>query len=62
MTYGMKMERDTKIDPALKAWLDNVLVPVMVRQYLAARPRTGDNGLNPSSVENSEKPESEPVQ
>jgi hypothetical protein len=34
---------DTKIDPALKAWVDRVLVPAMVRQYLDARPEISDN-------------------
>jgi hypothetical protein len=51
------MERDKQIDPVLKQWLDNVLVPVMVREYLAASLTKGDNGL-----ENSETSESEPVQ
>jgi hypothetical protein len=35
--------QDTKIDPALKAWVDRVLVPAMVRQYLDARREVGDN-------------------
>jgi hypothetical protein len=41
------MERDAKIDPALKAWLDNVLVPVMVREYLASAREAGDNVSSP---------------
>jgi len=32
--------KEAKIHPAVKAWLDNVLVPAMVQKYLAAR----DNG------------------
>jgi hypothetical protein len=34
------------IDPALKAWLDNVLIPAMVRQYLAVSRDVIDNGVN----------------
>jgi len=30
-----------KIDPALKSWLDNVIVPAMVRQYLDSRENDG---------------------
>jgi hypothetical protein len=41
------MERDKKLDSALKQWLDNVLVPVMVREYLAIWRAQGDNDLSP---------------
>lgn len=37
------MARDTNIDPAVKAWVDRVLVPAMVRQYLDARREVRDN-------------------
>jgi hypothetical protein len=37
------MERDPKIDPALKAWLDNVIVPALVREFRAAARAVGDN-------------------
>lgn len=56
------MERAGKIDPVLKAWLDNVLVPAMVRQYLAARSEVGDNGFGVSPPEDSDTPLSEHVQ
>ena len=38
-----RMEREIKIDPALKAWMDNVLVPALVREYRAAKCAVGDN-------------------
>jgi hypothetical protein len=44
------MERDYKIDPVLKQWLDNVLVPAMVREYLAL-PEERDNVLGPPPEE-----------
>ncbi len=28
------MEQKSQLDPALKAWLDKVIVPVLVREYL----------------------------
>jgi hypothetical protein len=27
--------RHTRLDPALKSWLDNVIIPALVRDYLA---------------------------
>jgi hypothetical protein len=36
------------IEPALKAWMDNVFVPAMVRQYLAEFDSKQDNG--PSAI------------
>jgi len=33
-----------KIDPALKAWIDNVIVPALVRLYLAECGSSPDNG------------------
>jgi hypothetical protein len=48
---GVSMERtdpETRIDPILKTWLDNVLVPIMVQQYLVACAEIGDNGCRPS--------------
>jgi hypothetical protein len=56
------MERDTKIDPVLKSWLDNVIIPVIVREYLAAQSQIGDNGLRLRPSEDSETPPSEPIQ
>jgi len=38
------MRGDTKLDPTLKAWIDSVLVPALVRQYLDARREARDNG------------------
>ena len=36
--------RKRKIDPAVKAWLDNVIVPALVQQYLAECDSRQDNG------------------
>ena len=38
-----------KIDPAVKAWLDNVIVPALVREYLAECGSRQDNGRSPDS-------------
>jgi hypothetical protein len=54
--------RDTEIDPVLKAWLDNVLVPAMVRKYLDACHELGDNGVSPTISRDSDTPNSERVQ
>jgi hypothetical protein len=56
------MERDTKIDPVLKSWLDNVLIPVLVREYLKAQSEIGDNGWRLRLSEHSETSASEPIQ
>jgi hypothetical protein len=32
------------INPALKSWMDNVLVPALVQQYLAAHARGTETG------------------
>jgi hypothetical protein len=34
-----------QIHPALKAWLDNVLIPILVREYLSTEGATSDDGL-----------------
>jgi hypothetical protein len=51
-----------KIDPILRAWLDRVLVPAMVRLYLDSSDEVRDNrcSLNPS--EETDTPPSEQVQ
>jgi hypothetical protein len=41
-----RMGRNRQIDPALKAWLDNVIVPALVRQFLAEIRTVGDNERN----------------
>ena len=38
-----------KIDPALKEWIDNVIVPALVRLYLAECGSRQDNGRTPIS-------------
>jgi FMN-dependent NADH-azoreductase len=38
------MARDLKIDPALKEWIDHVIVPALVLQYLDACRELVDNG------------------
>jgi len=40
------MERDSQIDPVLKAWVDNVLVPALIRQFHAQRITVVDNEQN----------------
>jgi hypothetical protein len=40
------MEPHSKIDPVVKDWLDNVLIPALVRQYLAVSRDVVDNGVN----------------
>jgi hypothetical protein len=35
-----------KITPEMKAWLDHVLIPAMVRLYLAGSGANEDNGMN----------------
>ena len=35
---------EEQVPPAVKAWLDNVIVPALVKQWLAAR--TEDHGVN----------------
>jgi hypothetical protein len=37
------MERNPKIDPVLKGWLDNVLVPALLLKFHAENVRVGDN-------------------
>jgi hypothetical protein len=39
--------RKRKIDPAVKAWLDNVIIPAMVLEYLAEAESRENNGLIP---------------
>lgn len=48
------MERDARIDPDLKSWLDHVLVPAMVRQYLAICRAAGENSSNTIPSEESD--------
>jgi hypothetical protein len=57
---------ESKIDAALKAWIDNVLVPALVREHLknlgmTGDGVTGDNDLSPNS-QDSTMPESREVQ
>jgi hypothetical protein len=56
------MEGSTKIDPVLKAWIDNVMVPVMVREYLEVCEAAGDNVQSPNSPKGSSLPEWERLQ
>jgi hypothetical protein len=36
-----------RIDPAVKAWLDRVLIPGVLKEYLAAAETRVDNGICP---------------
>jgi hypothetical protein len=56
------MERDKNVGPALKEWLDTVLVPILVRKYVAMCCTDGDNGISSMPSENSEDPKPERVQ
>jgi hypothetical protein len=37
------MDRQPNLDPALKAWLDNVIIPALVREFRAETRAVGDN-------------------
>ena len=37
------MEREPKLDPVLKAWLDRVIIPTLVREFRAVTRAVGDN-------------------
>jgi hypothetical protein len=39
------------LSPALKSWLDNVLVPAMVKQWLAENGKEHGNGSSPTTVQ-----------
>ena len=39
-----RLSNEEQIPPALKAWLDNVIVPALVKQWLAEGP--GGHGVN----------------
>lgn len=41
------MKTADQITPALKSWLDNVIVPALVRQYLAEMKRTNKFASQP---------------
>jgi len=56
------MGPDTKIDPALKVWLDDVLVPAMVRMYLDFKGDVRDNRCSPSPSQDVGTSPSEQVQ
>jgi hypothetical protein len=31
---GSQIKQSVKLDPALKSWLDNVIIPALLREYL----------------------------
>lgn len=35
--HGPRPGETTELEPAVKAWLDNVIVPALVREFLATR-------------------------
>jgi len=41
--------RPAGIDPKVKSWIDNVIVPTLVREYLASERKSGEslNGVAP---------------
>jgi len=34
--------RNTPLDPRVKSWIDNVIVPTLVREYLASEKKCGE--------------------
>jgi hypothetical protein len=42
---GALSAKKSGIDPAVRVWLDKVLVPAMVRLYLVGTESEADNGL-----------------
>lgn len=40
--------RNLPLDPQVKSWLDNVIVPVLVREYLASEKKRGES-LDPDA-------------
>jgi hypothetical protein len=56
------MERNAKINPALKGWLDRVIIPVLVREYLATHRDLDDNGLSAIHSEDSNSSSPENIQ
>jgi hypothetical protein len=38
--YGPRPGEAIELEPAVKAWLDNVIVPALVREVLASREET----------------------
>jgi hypothetical protein len=47
------MKREIMIDSAVKAWLDNIIVPALVRQFCDETRTVGDNDLDGMSHMNS---------
>ena len=47
------MEQGSTIDPVLKSWVDGVLVPAMVREYLAIFRAAEENGWNTEEPDSS---------
>jgi hypothetical protein len=39
------MKPTTKLDPALKGWLDNVIIPVLLQEYLRQLPSENQKNL-----------------
>lgn len=56
------MERGSTIDPVLKAWVDRVLVPAMVREYLAIFRAAEENGGTTILAEDSDPSLQEKIQ
>ena len=56
------MEQHFKIDPVVKSWLDHVLIPAMVQQYLAVSRDVVDNDVNAISSAESDSLTSEKTQ
>lgn len=34
-SFARKVSHGKRLDPALKSWLDNVIIPALVREYIA---------------------------
>jgi hypothetical protein len=51
-----------RIDPVMKSWMDHVIVPAMVRQYVAAVGAAEDNGKDRFPLQDSGTQSEEPIQ
>jgi hypothetical protein len=56
------MRQSANIDPGLKAWIDHVFVPALVRQHLEASREGSDNNGGRFPLPDSGTSNEEPVQ
>jgi len=56
------MESESPLSPAIRTWLDNVLIPALVRQYLDEQRAIADNGEGQLPSSGAATSDEEPVQ